>query len=205
MAKAIGILGGTFNPIHNAHLAMAEAVLEQAKLDEIWFMPSKNPPHKSNDEIVSQQHRSQMIQLAIQSNSGFLFSDYELRRDGTTYTAETLKGLAKDYPDQSFCFIMGGDSFFHLEKWYHPEEIISSCRILAISRDGATTGQMQQHKKYLTKKYQGNIQIIEMKQMDISSSEIRQDIKAGKGISHVPDAVARYIHQHQLYQQQQKG
>lgn len=200
MGKAIGILGGTFNPIHNAHLAMAESALKQAELDEIWFMPSKNPPHKSNGEIVAQEHRSKMIQLAIGSNPYFIFSDYELQRDGITYTAETLKKLKKDYPQYIFHFIMGGDSFFHLEEWYHPEEILSNCKILAISRDGATTEQMQHHKEYLNEKYQGNIQIIKMETMDISSTKIRQEIQKGNDTSYVPKKVLEYIQNHQLYQ-----
>lgn len=197
--KKIGILGGTFNPIHNAHLAMAEVALQQGDLEEIWFMPSKNPPHKSNDEIVSELFRSSMIKLAILPRPHFIYSDYELQREGTTYTAETLKGLQKDYPDMEFSFIIGGDSFFNIEKWYHPEEILSGCRILAISRDGATTQQMLQHKDYLIQKYHANIQIVSMEQMDISSSQIRQAIKNGEKEIPVPDHVAEYIRTNDLY------
>ncbi len=197
--KKIGILGGTFNPIHNAHLAMAEAALHQGDLEEIWFMPSKNPPHKSNDEIVSESIRSSMIKLAILSKPHFIYSDYELQREGTTYTAETLKGLKKDYPEIAFSFIIGGDSFFSIEKWYHPEQILSECRILAISRDGATIQQMQQHKEYLTKQYQADIKIITMVQMDVSSSQIRQAIKNGAKDIPVPKHVAQYIQANGLY------
>lgn len=197
--KKIGILGGTFNPIHNAHLAMAEAALQQSDLEEIWFMPSKNPPHKSNDEIVSELFRSSMIKLAILLRPHFIYSDYELQREGTTYTAETLKCLKKDYPNIEFSFIIGGDSFFNIEKWYHPEEILSGCRILAISRDGATIQQMQQHKEYLIKKYHADIKIISMEQLDISSSQIRQSIKDGAEDIPVPKHVAEYIRTNTLY------
>ena len=102
--KQIGLMGGTFNPIHNAHLAMAAAALEQMALDEIWFMPSKNPPHKSSRDIVSEDLRSDMIRLAIQGAPQYIFSDFELRHEGTTYTAETLKRLQQEYPADRFYF-----------------------------------------------------------------------------------------------------
>lgn len=91
--KKIGIMGGTFNPVHNAHLIMAQAAYEQYGLDEVWFMPSKNPPHKDNRDIVSEEHRTRMIKSAIDAIPHFLFSDLELRREGITYTSDTVKLL----------------------------------------------------------------------------------------------------------------
>lgn len=120
--KKIGIMGGTFNPIHNAHLMMAQAAYEQYELDEVWFMPSKNPPHKSQSEIVSEEHRSRMVQFAIDDSKHFLFSDIELKRQGTTYTCETLAQCVEEFSDTRFYFILGGDSLCHFEQWYHPEK-----------------------------------------------------------------------------------
>ena len=97
--KKVGILGGTFNPVHNAHLAMAQAALEQYGLDRVLFMPSKNPPHKKKEEIVSEEHRSRMIKNAIQGMEKFRFSDFELNREGTTYTSDTLKLLKEKHPN----------------------------------------------------------------------------------------------------------
>lgn len=199
--KTVGILGGTFNPIHYAHLAMAQAAWGQTALDEIWFMPSKHPPHKSNCELVSELHRKKMIELAIAKEPCFHFSDYELKWEGTTYSAETLQRLKEDYPEYQFYFIMGGDSFFQLENWYHPEIIMKCCRILAISRDGASLQQMEIHAEYLHQIYRAEIQIVKMDTMEISSSQIRQNIREGRNISSlVPEEVASYIRQHQLYQ-----
>ena len=103
--KKIGIMGGTFNPIHNAHLMMAQAAYEQYKLDEVWFMPSKNPPHKQKQDILSDEHRKRMIQFAIDEIPHFVFSDMELKRQGTTYTCDTLEQLHKDLPEAEIYFI----------------------------------------------------------------------------------------------------
>lgn len=195
-----GILGGTFNPIHFAHLAMAETALGQAQLEQIWFMPSKNPPHKSHQEIVSEYHRSQMIRLAIETRPYFYFSDFELTRRGTTYTADTLQLLQKAYPDRIFCFILGGDSFFALENWYQPDTILKSCEILAVSRNGVTGQQMQKKADELRETYQAKIRILQMENMDISSSKIRAAVGRGQEITGlVPEGVVEYIYQHRLY------
>ena len=99
MKKKIGIMGGTFNPIHLAHLQMASVAMEQKELDEVWFMPSKNPPHKDRQTILSEKIRSDMVRLAIKEEERFCFSDFELKRNGTTYTAEILELLRKEYTD----------------------------------------------------------------------------------------------------------
>lgn len=198
--KKTAILGGTFNPIHFAHLAMAEAVLEQAGPDEVWFMPSRKPPHKSHREIVPEEHRTQMIRLAIAQEPAFCFSGFELERRGTTYTAETLQLLQGRYPDREFSFIMGGDSFFQLEDWYRPDVIMKTCGILAISRNGVSGQQMRQHAAYLQREYKARVRILQMESMDISSSKIRRRVREGRDISGlVPESVAGYIDQHMLY------
>lgn len=103
MKKKIGIMGGTFNPIHLAHLQMASIAMEQKELDEVWFMPSKNPPHKDRQTILSEKIRSDMVRLAIKEEERFCFSDFELKRNGTTYTAETLELLQERVPG---CFVV---------------------------------------------------------------------------------------------------
>ncbi len=119
----IGIMGGTFNPIHFAHLILAESAYEELNLDKILFMPSKKPPHKLNESIESDEHRIQMIQLAIKSNPHFDLSCVELEREGITYTADTLEELNRNYPQDEFYFIIGADSLFQIEDWWHPEQI----------------------------------------------------------------------------------
>lgn len=196
----IGIMGGTFNPIHNAHLTMAAAAYEQLGLDQIWFMPSKNPPHKDSSEIISEEHRSNMIKQAIKDTPYFTFSDFELRHEGTTYTAETLKRLQIAYPDHRFYFVMGGDSLLELETWYHPERIMKMTTILVFSRNGETMQQMQERASYLTSQYQADIRILSMPDMPISSSLIRSRIRAGQSVSQmIPPAVEKYIYEENLY------
>jgi nicotinate-nucleotide adenylyltransferase len=193
-------MGGTFNPIHNAHLAMARAAHEQADLDEVWFMPSKNPPHKSHRELVSEFHRSRMICLAIEDVSGFVFSDYELLRPGTTYTAHTLTELSKEYPEDAFSFIMGGDSFFELEQWYHPEIVMKYASLLVFSRDGMNAKKMKQRAGELMQRYDADIFLLQMPASSISSRQIRQKRKERSSIhGMLPQRVEEYIADNHLY------
>ena len=117
MAK-IGILGGTFDPVHNGHLALGKQAYEQFKLDEIWFMPSGHPPHKKSRLVTQGKEREDMVKLAIASVSYFVYSDFELKREGNTYTAQTLTLLREAYPQHEFYFIIGADSLYEIEQWY---------------------------------------------------------------------------------------
>lgn len=196
----IGIMGGTFNPIHLAHLQMAREAVIQAELDQVLFMPSKNPPHKRGENILSGEHRASMVRLAVEGEDRFIFSDYELRREGITYTAETLEQLQKQFPFNRYYFIMGGDSFFQLESWYQPQEIMKRAVILALSRDGIQQEKMEQQAEKLRTLYQAEVRIIRMEPMDISSSMIRDRISRGLVIEElVPPKVAHYIRENQLY------
>lgn len=201
--KKIGILGGTFNPIHNAHLMMAQAAYEQYQLDEVWFMPSKNPPHKRKENIVSEQHRSRMIQFAIDGAKQFSFSCLELEREGITYTYETLAQCVEKYPDTKFYFIVGGDSLRDFEQWYRPETIVSFCTVLATSRNGMSEEELKRRCEQLSAKLGGVFLPVMMPQIAISSMEIRQLLADGKALNGiVPNKVSRYIQFHGLYQEE---
>lgn len=196
----ICILGGTFNPIHNAHLAIADAALEQAGVDAVWFMPSKKPPHKPGQIIASEEHRCAMIRMAIRANYRFFFSDYELQHDGVTYTAETLTRLREDYKEDNFCFLVGADSFFQLEKWFHPEIILQHAQLLAVPRAGEETNQMNHHAQYLRRHYGADIILLHMEEMKVSSSQIRDDIRKGIPVrGMLPECVENYIRENNLY------
>ena len=136
----IGILGGTFDPIHNAHIEIAKNALKQFKLDKVWIMPTPNPPHKDNLIIAPQEDRINMIKIAIEKIDGLEFCDYELKlgSDDKTYTADTLNKLCEDYPDDKFYFILGSDSLSSFVSWYKPEVIVKKAQLLAVRRDDET-------------------------------------------------------------------
>lgn len=201
--KKVGILGGTFNPIHNAHRIMAQAAYEQYELDEVWFMPSKEPPHKNRDDIVSEEHRSRMIQFAIDNVEYFSFSSLELEREGTTYTCDTLEQCVRLHPNVKFYFILGGDSLCDFETWYHPEKIASLCTVLAMARDGMTREELETRCEQLSQKYSGCFLAVQMPQITVSSREIRDMFaKDKKPIGLLPDAVMDYITFHGLYKKE---
>lgn len=189
-----GILGGTFDPIHRAHLAMGRAALEAEQLERVLFMPSKIPPHKKGKEISPEKIRSDMVRLAVKEEEGFFFSDFELCRQEVTYTARTLSLLKKEQPEEEFYFIMGGDSLFYFEKWYQPEVILQYAKILAVARDGLSRCQMEQRAEDLMDLLGGEIRIVPMTCMDISSSDIRRRISRGESVEgDLPPAVNEYI------------
>lgn len=196
----IGIMGGTFDPIHLAHIQMARCAMIQKKLDQVWFMPSKIPPHKKEQKVSDEQMRSALVRLAIQKEEGFLFSDFELKRQETTYTARTLELLQSEYPKEQFYFILGGDSLFQFEHWYHPEEIMKRAVILAVGRDGVLEDKMQEQAAYLSEKFNGRVELVQMKELNISSSEIRQKIAEGKSVKeYLPHEVYEYILENHCY------
>lgn len=198
--KKIGIMGGTFNPIHCAHMEMARCALVQKKLDEIWFMPSKIPPHKSKAGLLDEETRAKLVRLAVEEEERFVFSDFELKRNETTYTAKTLELLHGKYPEVSWYFILGGDSLFSFHEWYHPEQIARYATILAVSRDGVDDKRMCDQAQFLSEKYQGEFCVLTMQQMDISSSKIRDRLSKGISVKEdLPPKVNAFIQEHRLY------
>lgn len=197
----VGIMGGTFNPIHLAHTEMAKVCLRQQDLDKILFMPSKNPPHKKDKSILPENERAVMVKLAVSEYDKFVFSDFELQRKGTTYTADTLRLLQEENPDDNYYFIMGADSLLYLDKWYRPQEILKRAVILAIGRDGSTPDELKEKRKELIKQYdKADIRFVHMRQMDISSSMIREGIAHGENMEKYLDKeVWNYINENGLY------
>ena len=198
--KKVGIMGGTFNPIHNGHLFLAEHALEQAGLDYILFMPSMNPPHKAGMNLVSAEHRISMVRLAVNDNSHFVISDLELRRPGITYTSDTLKALKKDEPDTEYYFIVGADSLMMMTDWMEPQTVFRLSTIIAGAREQCTQEQITEQAKFLEKTYKGKIILLDMPIMEISSKAIRERITNKKSIKYyVPNEVEAYIKEYHLY------
>ena len=197
----IGIMGGTFDPIHNGHLLLGKQAYLEYNLDYIWFMPSGQPPHKKNRHVTDSVHRCAMVKLALQGESAFLFSDFEVSRKGNTYTAQTLALLKEAYPYHYFYYIIGADSLYEIESWYHPEEVLSNIPLLVADREYSKAHQsLHTQIEYLTNRYRANIQLLHCREMDISSEDIRQAVKNKKSIENeVPAAVRAYIESHSLY------
>jgi len=198
----IGIMGGTFNPIHNGHLALAKAALEQYSLDVIWFMPSGLPAHKSNTELLPARTRLHMVQLAIKGIPGFEASSFEIDRDGFTYTADTMAALAGEYSKDEFFFIIGGDSLMKFQHWVKPEVISSHATLLAAGRDGYTIQQLIKQADLLKVRFGTKVHLLNMPELKISSREIRsccmkQQYNAIK--EYIPEQVLQYIVEHELW------
>ena len=175
----IGIMGGTFDPIHNGHLMLGEYAYQQFHLDEVWYMPNGNPPHKSNPEIRKDlQDRAEMTRLAIEEIPYFRL------------------------PQDEFYFIIGADSLFNLETWKCPERLLKTAVILAAYRDDAgAPKEMRRQITYLKEKYACDIRLLRTPVMPVSSSEIRQMIRGGETEDlPIPQKVADYIDLNRLYQ-----
>ncbi len=208
MAK-IGIMGGTFNPIHLGHIKLAQTAYEQLNLDTIWFMPSKNPPHKDTTDIVSEEDRVAMLKLAIKDFNYFQFSDIELNRDGTTYTSYTMEYLHtlsetdKNYATNKYFFIVGADSIFNIESWNRPEVLFKLTSFAVACRDDVDTISLTNQCNYLKDKYNAHISIISMDKIDISSSYIRQRYRTKDYLynhkDYVHPDVHTYILKNELY------
>lgn len=197
-----GILGGTFDPIHRAHLAMGRRAMKEEQLDRVLFMPSKIPPHKMGRRITPENVRREMVELAVAGEAGFVFSDFEFRRQEITYTARTLSLFHREQPGEELYFIMGGDSLFYFERWYQPEEILRHATILAFSRDGLSREEMEERAGVLMGRFGGQIRVISMPCMEISSNGIRERIVRGESVEeYLPPSVYRYIMETGCYQQ----
>lgn len=198
--RKVGIMGGTFNPIHFVHLLLAEAAYEQFYLDEIIFLPSKRPAYKPLSELMDEEHRYHMIELAIADNPHFTVSDMEFHREGNTYTADTLLELSKKFPNTELYFILGGDSLFELEKWYKPEIVMEKAHILAAQRDDKDNDRMLYKMIELNEKYKAKIELLQVPLMEVSSRMIRERVKKGQSIRYfLPEAVRNYIIEHGFY------
>jgi nicotinate-nucleotide adenylyltransferase len=195
-----GIMGGTFNPIHFGHLFLAENAYEQIGLDQILFMPSKNPPHKAKPTQVTDQQRVEMIALAIRDNPHFALSTVELERSGYTYTADTLTLLKKENPETEYYFIVGADSLFMMHQWYQPQTIFSLCTVVAAGRDNVDFEKLKQQAEFLQQQYQARILLLDMPTIQIASGEIRKRIIEQKSVRYyLPEVVSEYINKNRLY------
>lgn len=179
--KQVGLFGGSFNPIHVGHVALAKGILEQCHLDEVWLMVSPQNPLKQQADLLDDRLRFEMAQLALEEVAGVKASDYELQLPKPSYTWNTLQHLRHDYPETAFTLIVGGDNWARFERWYHWKDILRNHSVIVYPRAP----------------YPGTI---ELPLIDVSSTDIRHRIRTGQSIDGlVPEQVTAYIKEHQLY------
>ena len=197
----IGIMGGTFDPIHNGHLMLGEYAYQNFQLDQVWFMPNGNPPHKLAESIQSDvAKRMAMVSLAIAEYSYFKISSCEANADDVSYSYRTMERLSLFYPDDEFYFIMGADSLGTIERWQHPNRLFKACTVLAACRDDVDSEALMVQINRLNAKYQADIRLLVAPLDKVSSRQIRDLVKAMQPIEEfVPQTVKEYIKEHKLF------
>jgi nicotinate-nucleotide adenylyltransferase len=196
----LGIFGGSFDPVHNAHLAVARACQQQAKLDQVWFTPTAIQPLKQNGPRASDAHRLEMLRLAVRDEPTWRVCSIETDRGGFSYTVDTLRQIHDELPDAELYFLVGADARNDVATWKEPQEIFRMATPLVVYRAGQPSPDLDRLKLLCTSHTRP--QLIDMPAIDVSSSEIRQRVAAGEPIDKlVPDAVAEFITQHRLYSQ----
>jgi nicotinate-nucleotide adenylyltransferase len=194
----IGLMGGTFDPVHHGHLSIASQALHEWELEQVLFIPAKAPPHKRGREVTPAEHRYLMVELAIASHPRFFGSRLELERPGDSFTVETLCHFneAGCDPDHLF-FIVGADSVLDLLTWHRHEEVVQRCTLLAAARPGFDLGKMDQQ---LPAAYRQRIRILHAPGLEVSGSALRERVRRGLPVRYlVPEAVDAYIAKHRLY------
>ena len=200
MRRKVGIMGGTFDPIHIGHLILGESAWEQFALEKVLFMPSGNPPHKTDRHGASNEQRVEMVRRAIASNGHFELSLAEMHEQGYVYTKETLKRLRSEHPDTDYYFIMGADSVLTFHTWKSPQEICDQCILVAAVRDQMSTKELDAQILKLKEQYHADIRKLESPNLDISSHTIRERCMRGESIRYyVPDEIRLYIQDEEIY------
>ena len=203
--KKIGIMGGTFDPIHMGHLILGEQSFEQLHLDKVLFMPSGNPPHKRNRAgRASDGQRVDMVRLAIEDNPHFELSLAEMHETGYTYTYRTLEELKEQNPDTDYYFIIGADSLFTFDEWKEPARICRACTLVVAVRDHASSDELNQEIKRLSAKYEGHFTLLDTMNIDVSSHQIRSWVSEGKSLKYyIPDPVISYMKENGIYRKKE--
>lgn len=197
--KRIGIMGGTFDPIHFGHLVIANEVLDQYNMEKIIFIPAGNPPHKKGSK-ASSFDRYFMTNLATLSNEKFEVSNIELIKKEKSYTINTLIELGEIYKDAEIYFITGADAIIELPNWYEFNRIIKLCKFIAVTRPDYDTAEIERKIQDIIQKYEGQIEVLKVPMLQISSTDIRNRIKNKRTAKYLlPETVEQYILRNNLY------
>lgn len=197
----IGLMGGTFSPIHYGHLLICENIREKFGLEKIIFMPAKSPPHKDIRSVIDAHHRYEMVRLAIENNPFFEVSDLEMKREGASYTIDTIRALTEKYNiHEKLALIVGADSLVQMETWRNYGEILKSARLIVSSRPDTEDDLLNSYINKFTCEFGAEIYKLSEQSFDFSSSDIRERIKTGLSIRYrVPEKVEEYIIKEGLY------
>jgi nicotinate-nucleotide adenylyltransferase len=194
----VGIFGGTFDPVHLAHLILAEQCREQGRLDQVWFVPAGRPPHKPQRELTPFAQRAEMLSLALAGNPAFRIEDVEKDRPGPSFTADTLEALCARHPEHEFFLLVGGDALRDLPGWYEPARIVARATLLVMARPGVEVLSAEDLEAKVGKPVR--LQAVVAPLVDISSSDVRERVRAGRSIRYlVSRAVEAYVQDKRLY------
>ena len=203
MAERVGLYGGSFNPVHFGHLIVARSVAEQLDLARVTFLPSATPPHKEGECLVEPRDRAEMVRLAIARDDLFDFSDYDLTRNGPSYTVETIAHFKREMPDGTELFwIIGADWLIELGTWHKAAELVDACTVVTAARPGWERPDLSALAPHLDDAQVAKVRdhILDTPRIDISATDIRARITAGKSIRYlVPESVRTYIEMFRLY------
>lgn len=199
----IGVMGGTFDPIHYGHLFAAEVSRAEFGLSKVIFIPAGSPPHKQSQKISPSECRYHITALAISSNPYFEVSRLEVDKSGITYTFDTMKNLKSIYgEDSAIYFITGADAMLELLTWYKIGELLTLCKFITITRPGYNYQELEQKVGEISSNYGGEILCLEVPLLEISSTDIRERIKNGKTVKYLlPEEVETYIYENGLYKE----
>lgn len=198
-ARRIGLIGGTFDPIHCGHLVMAEEARFQANLNQVLFVPAGQPPHKLGHSITPAEHRLRMVEIAIASNAAFGISRLDMDRPGPHYSVDLVRLFLEQAPPQvELFFVVGADSLEEMPSWKNPAGLLRLCRVLALSRPGH-----EPDIEYLARELpevEQRVQVLKMPLIGVSGSDLRERVRQGRSIRYlVPEGVREYIYNHKLY------
>lgn len=201
MAERIGIMGGSFDPVHFGHLVMAENVCDSLGLDRVLFIPAARQPFKTEGAFAEFEHRVEMLRLACEGNEYFHVLDIEGKREGKSYSFDTVKELRERYEKETeLFFIIGADSLMELDKWKKADKLFKLCAFAAVGRPGVKDKRISEQKKRLEREFSADIRYVESPRLDISSTDIRSRLKIGASVKYLlPKAVIKYIEDNELY------
>lgn len=205
MTEATGIMGGTFDPVHYGHLMAAEFARSEFKLAKVLLMLAARPPHKQEELILDEEHRLEMLKLAIGDNKLLEVSSLELNRPGRSYTIDTIKYFREHFPEKKIYFIMGSDALFTMHTWKQVNELSQLCKFIVVTRPGYLLKKDDPQYARLPSGLWDNISYLEIPGFDFSSTDIRKRVSQDKPIKYlVPPKVEQYIRHHGLYREMGK-